>query len=88
MPRENQTFIGLRLDPELLAAVDAKRMLVRQTRSQFIRDAIHESVADMVPKDLAYPKDRVGEAKGGRPKKKTGTQADQSGKDYETRRLA
>lgn len=72
MPRENQTFIGLRLDPELLAAVDAKRAVQRKTRSQFIRDAIHDAVAEMVPKDLAYPKDRVGESKGGRPKKKTG----------------
>lgn len=68
--RDNQTFIGLRLDPELLAAVDKKRLSKRLTRSQFIRDAIFEAVRDMgVPVDLIYPQDRVGEAKGGRPRK-------------------
>jgi len=68
--RENQTFIALRLDPELLAALDKKRAGKRQSRSQFIRDAIFEMVKDYgLSRDLAYPADRVGEAKGGRPRK-------------------
>ena len=69
MQRENQTFIGIRLDPVLLDAVDKKRALNRLSRSQFIRDAIYESVADLVPRELTYPQDRVGESRGGRPKK-------------------
>jgi metal-responsive CopG/Arc/MetJ family transcriptional regulator len=69
MQRENQTFIGIRLDPQLLAALDAKRAKMRMTRSQFVRNAIFEAVSDMVDQDLAYPQDRVGAAKGGRPRK-------------------
>jgi hypothetical protein len=67
--RDNQTFIGLRLDPLLLEAVDKKRALKRLSRSQFIRDAIFEAVADMgVDKEIVVPPDRVGIKKGGRPK--------------------
>lgn len=70
MKRENQTFIGLRLDPDLLAAVDAKRAKTRQTRSQFIRDAIYEAVKEFgLPEHVAFPQDRVGESRGGRPRK-------------------
>lgn len=72
MQRDNQTFIGLRLDPQLLAAVDKKRAMKRLTRSQFIRDAIFEAVADMgVDKEIVVPQDRVGIKKGGRPKSET-----------------
>ena len=70
MPRENQTLIAIRLDPELLAAVDASRAATRRSRSQFIRDAIFAAVGVRgLSSDIAYPQDRVGAAKGGRPKK-------------------
>ena len=70
MQRENQTLIALRLDPELLAAVDQKRSRLRKSRSQFIRDAIYEAVKDLgISEDVTFPQDRVGESKGGRPKK-------------------
>lgn len=65
--RDNQIFIGLRLDPELLAAVDKKRAHNRLSRSQFIRDAIFEAVRDMgLSQELVTPADRVGVKKGGR----------------------
>jgi hypothetical protein len=68
--RQNQELIAIRLDPELLAAIDAKRALKRQSRSEFIRLAIYEAVKDIVTsKDIAYPRDRVGTSKGGRPPK-------------------
>ncbi|MFU8894023.1 MAG: ribbon-helix-helix domain-containing protein [Luteolibacter sp.] len=69
--RPNQTLIAIRLDPELLKAVDAKRKSKRQSRSEFIREAIYDSVKDLgtVRKELIYPQDRVGKAKGGRPPK-------------------
>lgn len=70
MPRENQELIAIRLDPELLAALDRKRATRRQSRSEFIREAIYNLVADAsLPKDVIYPQDRVGKSKGGRPKK-------------------
>jgi Ribbon-helix-helix protein, copG family len=69
--RENQTLIALRLDPQLLAAVDVKRTLKRQTRSEFVREAIYNAVDRAVPRDLIYPADRVGKSKGGRPKRVT-----------------
>ena len=69
MPRENQTLIAMRIDPDLLAAIDQKRANKRQSRSEFIREAIYKEVSDLVAKDLIYPQDRVGKSKGGRPKK-------------------
>lgn len=70
MRRENQELIAIRLDPELLAALDRKRATRRQSRSEFIREAIYNLVADAkLSKDLIYPQDRVGAAKGGRPSK-------------------
>jgi hypothetical protein len=70
MARANQTLIAIRLDPDLLAAVDSKRQAGRRSRSQFIRDAIFQAVRDTgIPADAAYPQDRVGTAKGGRPRK-------------------
>jgi hypothetical protein len=69
--RPNQTLIAIRLDPELLAAVDVKRSVARQSRSEFIREAIYNAVkgTGSVSRDLIYPQDRVGASKGGRPKK-------------------
>jgi len=50
--------------------MDRKRATKRQSRSEFIREAIFELVADAsLSKDLIYPQDRVGLSKGGRPKK-------------------
>lgn len=70
MPRDNQTLIAIRLDPQLLAAVDKKRGKNRQSRSEFVREAIYNAVKDLgLSRELIYPADRVGEAKGGRPKK-------------------
>ena len=70
VPRENQELIAIRLDPELLAALDRKRGEQRQSRSEFIREAIYNLVADdSLSKDVIYPQDRVGKSKGGRPKK-------------------
>jgi hypothetical protein len=59
------------LDPELLKALDEKRARERQTRSEFIREAIFQSVRDLgtVTRDVIYPQDRVGKSRGGRPKK-------------------
>lgn len=68
--RENQQLIAIRLDPDLLAAVDKKRATNRQSRSEFVREAIFAAVKDLgLSKDLIYPQDRVGKAKGGRPRK-------------------
>lgn len=71
MERPNQTLIAIRLDPDLLAAVDAKRAFKRQSRSELIREAIYEAVktTGLVSKDKVYPQDRVGKSKGGRPRK-------------------
>jgi metal-responsive CopG/Arc/MetJ family transcriptional regulator len=71
MDRQNQTLIAIRLDPDLLAAVDKKRAMKRQSRSEFVREAIFHAVKDLgsVSKDLIYPQDRVGKSKGGRPRK-------------------
>jgi Ribbon-helix-helix protein, copG family len=70
MSRENQTLIAIRLDPQLLAAVDAKRRQNRQSRSELIREAIYDFVKELgVSRELIYPADRVGGSKGGRPKK-------------------
>lgn len=70
MPRDNQELIAIRLDPSLLAALDRKRASKRQSRSEFIREAIFELVADAtLSRDVIYPQDRVGKSKGGRPKK-------------------
>ena len=71
MNRENQTLIAIRLDPSLLDAVDTKRHQKRQSRSEFIREAIYNAVEDLgtVSKEIIYPQDRVGKSKGGRPKK-------------------
>ncbi len=72
MSRENQSLIAIRLDPLLLAAVDQKRRQKRQSRSEFIREAIYDSVKDLgLSRDLIYPADRVGDSKGGRPRKQT-----------------
>ena len=70
MQRDNQTFIGIRLDPLLLDAVDKKRLRKRQSRSEFVREAIYEFVNEPgLSRDLIYPQDRVGKSKGGRPRK-------------------
>jgi hypothetical protein len=75
--RPNQTLIAIRLDPELLAAVDRKRSTKRQSRSEFVREAIFDAVKDLgdVPKELIYPQDRVGKSKGGRPRKQLGAES-------------
>lgn len=81
MSRSNQTLIAIRLDPDLLAAVDKKRGLKRQSRSEFVREAIYEAVKDLgVSKELIYPADRVGASKGGRPKTKKGVVQTPKGK--------
>ena len=70
MPRENQTLIAIRLDPQLLEALDFCRRAKRQSRSEFIREAIYELVKGQgVSRELIYPQDRVGSSKGGRPRK-------------------
>lgn len=44
-------------------------MTKRQSRSEFIREAIYELCSDpALSKEVIYPQDRVGQAKGGRPK--------------------
>ena len=80
MQRENQTLIALRLDPDLLAALDTKRAAKRQSRSEFIREAIYKEVSDLVSHEVVYPQDRVGKSKGGRPKKTSLTPVSGSGK--------
>ena len=76
MQRPNQTLIAIRLDPELLEAIDKKRAASRKSRSQFVRDAIFQAVREMgIAQDLAYPQDRVGESKGGRPRKEAAEDA-------------
>lgn len=81
MSRENQTLIAIRLDPQLLAAVDQKRRQNRQSRSELIREAIYDFVKELgVSKDLIYPADKVGGAKGGRPKKAVLNPSVESGK--------
>jgi metal-responsive CopG/Arc/MetJ family transcriptional regulator len=70
VPRDNQELIAIRLGQSLLAALDRKRATKRQSRSEFIREAIFELVADAsLSRDVIYTQDRVGAAKGGRPKK-------------------
>ena len=67
--RPNQELIAIRLDPALIAAMDRKRATKRQSRSEFIREAIFDLCADPgLSREVIYPQDRVGQAKGGRPK--------------------
>ena len=69
MTRPNQELIAIRLDPALIAAMDRKRAVKRQSRSEFIREAIFDLCSDPgLSREVIYPQDRVGHAKGGRPK--------------------
>jgi hypothetical protein len=63
-----QQLIALRVDPQLLAEIDAKRG--RKSRSEFLRDAVYaelEAQGTSLPSSITAAPDRAG--KGGRPKK-------------------
>lgn len=69
-----QKLIALALDEELLASLDAARGTMN--RSQFIREALVEKVAEGITlrEGISAPPDRAG--KGGRPAKKQNRKAD------------